>query len=85
MKTNTAQEPTLEQLMKNLEMARLIGDPEPIARISAQLKKAINKIFTADGVPFPKTADEIAAAEETADPATTADLMDKHSHASEQD
>jgi hypothetical protein len=48
MKTNTAQEPTLEQLMQSLEMARLVGDPEPIERISAQLKEAINKIFTAD-------------------------------------
>jgi hypothetical protein len=59
MPTNTnqstaKQEPTLEQLMRDLDMARAMGETQAVNRLTDRLRAAINKIFTADGVPFPK-------------------------------
>ena len=66
MATNKTNQPTTErtteQIMRDLDLARLMREPEAIERLSAELKKAINKIFSADGVPFhPTDAEHVEA------------------------
>jgi histone H3/H4 len=53
-KNQATTERSTEQIMRDLDLARLMREPAAIKRLSAELKKAINKIFTADGCPFPK-------------------------------
>jgi hypothetical protein len=64
--TKTTERPT-EQIMRDLDMARAMDQTEAIERLSAELKKAINTIFSAEGYPFPPTKAEVEAAHVEAD------------------
>jgi hypothetical protein len=40
--------------MRDLDIARAMGETQTVNRLTDRLRAAINRIFTADGIPFPK-------------------------------